>query len=426
MAAEIKMPQLSDTMSAGKILKWNKKPGDAVQRGDILAEVETEKANLEIESFHSGVLLSIQVPEQEKASVGEVIAYIGAAGEAVPTSSGAKTSSPAAPAPVSASAPQAPSAPARAAQPQTLSAVSDSGRIKASPLARKVAQERNIDLAVLTGSGPAGRITRQDVEAAAGRSNAAPQARVAPAPTQAPRPAPAAAAVPMEGRLTPFSSMREVIAKRMQESVAQSPHFYSTTSIDMEQAAKLREILKERPDFKGISVNHLVIKAAAYALFNEPRVNRAVKDNMVFEPGQINIGIITALDDGLLIPVVRSVDQLSLKDLVFEARAAVERAKAGRPTSADLSGGTFSISNMGMFDVENFTAIINPGQGAVLAVSRVRDVPVVKNGQVVPGKEMKVTLSVDHRVIDGVMSASFLKFFKEGLENPALLITPCR
>jgi pyruvate dehydrogenase E2 component (dihydrolipoamide acetyltransferase) len=216
--------------------------------------------------------------------------------------------------------------------------------------------------------------------------------------------------------------MRETIARRMQESVNQSPHFYVTAAIDMDQAVTLREALKERPEFKGISLNHLVIKAAAYGLAREPRVNRALRDGMVFEPDSINVGIITAIEDGLLIPVIRSTDQLPLKDVVFEARAAVERARAGRPNSSDLMGGTFSISNMGMFDVENFTAIINPGQGAVLAVSAVSEEAVVKHGQIVIGKRMKVTLSLDHRVIDGLMGAQFLKHFKEALEIPALLM----
>jgi pyruvate dehydrogenase E2 component (dihydrolipoamide acetyltransferase) len=216
--------------------------------------------------------------------------------------------------------------------------------------------------------------------------------------------------------------MRETIARRMQESVTTAPHFYVTTSVNMGEAIRLRETLKERSLFKGISMNHLVIKAVAYGLHQEPRVNAAMKDGQVFQPAQINIGIITALEDGLIIPVLKEVDQMSLKDVVFEARAAIERARAGRPSSSDLSGGTFSISNMGMFDVENFTAIINPGQGGILAVSAVKQQPVVQNGQVVVGSVMKATVSVDHRIIDGVMASTFLKHFKEALEMPALLM----
>jgi pyruvate dehydrogenase E2 component (dihydrolipoamide acetyltransferase) len=208
----------------------------------------------------------------------------------------------------------------------------------------------------------------------------------------------------------------------MQESVNTSPHFYVTASINMTEALKLREVLKEKAEYKGISVNHLVIKAAAYGLKAEPRVNAAVKDGQIYQPGQINIGIITAIADGLLIPVLKETDKMSLKDVVFEARAAIERARAGRPSSSDLSGGTFSISNMGMFDVENFTAIINPGQGGILAVSAVKEEPVVVKGQIVVGSVMKVTVSVDHRIIDGVMASTFLKHFKEALEVPALLM----
>ena len=298
------------------------------------------------------------------------------------------------------------------------------GRIKVSPLARKVAQQLNVDLASVRGSGPNGRIVRKDVEHApvsyseAASSNAEPNR---PALRAAPERDPQVASTG-GGKVYPLSKMRDTIARRMQQSVQEAPHFYTTASIVMDEAMKLREVLKGRPDFKGISLNHLVIKASAYALALEPSVNRAMRAGQVFEPDQINIGIITAIDDGLLIPVIKSVDQLPLKDLVFEARAAVERARAGRPSSSDLTGGTFSISNMGMFDVENFTAIINPGQGAILSVSSVHEVPMVRAGQIVIGKEMKVTLSVDHRIIDGVMSGRFLQHFKQALETPALLL----
>jgi pyruvate dehydrogenase E2 component (dihydrolipoamide acetyltransferase) len=304
-----------------------------------------------------------------------------------------------------------------------LSVVSGAQRVKASPLAKRVAEQLQVNLSSVQGSGPNGRIVRRDVEAAAGgtpapESSAA--AAYAPQPTAAPTYVSAEA--PREGTLTPFSRMRETIARRMVESVTTSPHFYVTASINMTEALRLREVLKEKPDYKGISVNHLVIKAAAYGLKHEPRVNAAVKDGQIYQPGQINIGIITAIADGLLIPVLKDTDQMSLKDVVFEARAAIERARAGRPSSSDLSGGTFSISNMGMFDVENFTAIINPGQGGILAVSAVKQEPVVVNGQIVVGSVMKVTVSVDHRIIDGVMASTFLKHFKEALEVPALLM----
>lgn len=435
MATDIKMPQLSDTMSSGKILTWRKNEGDTVSRGDILAEVETDKANLEIESFFNGVLLKIQTPAGSTAKVGEIIAVIGQPGESVGTSTGAAaTPAPAStptpvttkPAVIPAAAP-APQPTAAVAAAASLSVVSGSQRVKASPLAKRVAEQLQVNLSSVQGSGPNGRIVRRDVEAAAGGSTApemistpsCASAALQAAPVAAPLVASSEAA---QGTLTPFSRMRETIARRMQESVNTSPHFYVTASINMTEALKLREVLKEKAEYKGISVNHLVIKAAAYGLKAEPRVNAAVKDGQIYQPGQINIGIITAIADGLLIPVLKETDKMSLKDVVFEARAAIERARAGRPSSSDLSGGTFSISNMGMFDVENFTAIINPGQGGILAVSAVKEEPVVVKGQIVVGSVMKVTVSVDHRIIDGVMASTFLKHFKEALEVPALLM----
>jgi pyruvate dehydrogenase E2 component (dihydrolipoamide acetyltransferase) len=426
MAHEIKMPQLSDTMYSGKILVWNKKVGDDIKRGDILAEVETDKANLEIESFQSGTLLEIRTPAGQTANVGEIICMLGQAGEVVsaqaPSSSAQQASAPVS-APVASSSPQTQivSQPVSPIVVNSSSHTETSDRIIASPLAKKIAQTHSVDLNSITGTGPNGRIVKKDVESAVG--NTALQVSQQPVLRETPPVRPASVTPIQAGQsMTPLSKMRETIARRMQESVTENPHFYVTTSVRMEQVKQLREVLKLKDDFKGISVNHFIIKACAYALQNEPRVNFAYRDGHLFNPGSINIGIITSIPDGLLIPVIKDTNTLSLKDIVFEAKAAVDRAKAGRPTSADLTGGTFSISNMGMFDVENFTAIINPGQGGVIAISATKEVPVVDNGVVVPGLVMKATLSVDHRVIDGVMGANFLKFFKEGLENPALLM----
>jgi pyruvate dehydrogenase E2 component (dihydrolipoamide acetyltransferase) len=403
-------------MSSGKILTWRLNEGATVKRGDILAEVETDKANLEIESFFNGTLLKVMVPAGSMAKVGEVIAVIGQPGEAVGTTQVAPaTPAPAQPTPIAAASATPSPTPATPAAALTL--VSASDRVKASPLAKKVAEQLQVNLAGVQGTGPHGRIVRRDVEAAAGEVVAPQTASAAPAYTPTP-----AATTGAAGTLTPLNRMRETIARRMQESVTTSPHFYVTTSVDMGEAIRLREVLKEKAEFKGISVNHLVIKATAYGLKHAPEVNAAMRDGQHYQPAQINIGIITALEGGLIIPVLKEVDTMSLKDVVFEARAAIDRAKAGRPSSSDLSGGTFSISNMGMFDVENFTAIINPGQGGILAVSSVKQQPVVKNGQIVPGSVMKVTVSVDHRIIDGVMAATFLKHFKEALELPALLM----
>jgi pyruvate dehydrogenase E2 component (dihydrolipoamide acetyltransferase) len=425
MAHEIKMPQLSDTMHSGKILVWNKKIGDTVKRGDILAEVETDKANLEIESFQEGTLLEIKIEANSTANVGEVICVLGQAGEST-VSKPAAVQSPSVQPAIEVSTQSVPQTASTSNVNLTVVSNSDtsrnisSDRVLASPLAKKIAQTHSVDLSSVTGSGPNGRIVKKDVESIlVGNTALAVQSASTPvsyssAPSNV---LPTAAGSTM----TPLSKMRETIARRMQESVRDNPHFYVTTTVRMEQAQKLRETLKEKEGYKGISINHLVIKACAYALKNEPRVNCAMRDGQLYNPGNINVGIITAIPDGLLIPVIKDADQLSLKDIVFEAKAAVDRAKAGRPSSTDLSGGTFSISNMGMFDVENFTAIINPGQGAVIAISATKEVPVVEKGAIVPGQVMKATLSVDHRVIDGIMGANFLKFFKEALEQPALL-----
>jgi pyruvate dehydrogenase E2 component (dihydrolipoamide acetyltransferase) len=434
MATEIKMPQLSDTMDSGKILEWKVSEGTAVSRGDILAEVETDKANLEIESFFNGTLLKIMTPAGSSANVGEIIAVLGEAGESVDitpaatasTTSGESTAAEAAVTAPEINVPSSPS-PATGSGSKGLSVVQQSSsRIKASPLAKKVAENHQVNLSGVQGTGPNGRIVRRDVEAALGTSPVGTVGNTATqeAPPQLPPSTqPSAPSTQSSGgTVTPLSKMRETIARRMQESVTTAPHFYVTTTVDMGEATRLRLALKEREDFKGISMNHLVIKAVGYALKREPRVNAAMRDSQLFQPEGINIGIITAIEDGLLIPVLRNADSLPLKDLVFEARAAIERVRAGRPSASDLSGGTFSISNMGMFDVENFTAIINPGQGGILAVSAIKEQPVVKNGMIVPGSLMKATVSVDHRIIDGIMASSFLKHFKEALELPALLM----
>ena len=420
------MPQLSDTMSSGKILSWRKSEGDQVKRGDILAEVETDKANLEIESFFNGVLLKVMVPSGTDAKVGEVIAMLGAVGESVSTPSKPVAAVKTVIATIQPPAAELP--PARTTTSvisNTLELVTDEPRIKASPLAKRVAEDLQINLSSIQGSGPNGRIVRRDVEAAAGNGSTAPVLETFTVPqsySRAPANQVPANSAATAGTLTPLSRMRETIARRMQESVTTAPHFYCTTSVNMGEALRLREALKERAEYKGISVNHLIIKAVAYGLKHEPNVNAAMKNEQLYQPAQINIGIITAIDDGLIIPVLKEADTMSLRDVVFEAKAAIERARAGRPSSNDLSGGTFSISNMGMFDVENFTAIINPGQGGILAVSSVKEQPVVQKGQIVIGSVMKATVSVDHRIIDGVMASRFLKHFKEALEMPALLM----
>lgn len=457
MAEQIRMPQLSDTMNDGKIIVWHIAEGTTVRRGDVLAEVETDKANLEIESFYGGVLLKILTPAGQVAKVGDIIAIVGEANEKTETPAAAQTAA----TPISSNAEVASYAeiannaeiehtavpPVAAytngstplATPETAPTPvavppSSNERIRVSPLARKLAEQKNIDLTTVLGSGPDGRIVKRDLEQTDAKPVAIPKAvnpqvqlpqepaAATPIPVKEPTPAAASATPTPGGKLTELTKMRATIARRMQESVQQSPHFYVTTSVRMDEAEKLRQLLKEQNGFKGISVNHLVIRATAKALVQVPAVNSSMRDNAVFQPNNVNIGIITAIDGGLLIPVVHETDKLSLADLVYEARAIVDRARSGRPSSTDLSGGTFSISNMGMFDVESFTAIINPGQGGILAVSSIREEAVVIAGKLEVGKVMRLTLSVDHRIIDGVTAGTFLKTLKEFLEKPALLL----
>lgn len=437
MATEIKMPQLSDTMDSGKIVAWFKNEGDVIERGDILAEVETDKANLEIESFHAGTLLKIVTSADEVAIVGEPIAILGEAGESVEASSS--------PEPVAkeevieVEEVTTPEPVAVEEHTETISETISSAlhsvgdRIKASPLAKKIAAAKNIDLNTITGSGPNGRIVKKDVDS--GNTNvatnttiatSAPSAPVATAPQIQPSlnksSTPRQTTGPVTGETIEFTKMRATIAKRMQESVTTSPHFYMTAEINMKEAKKLREALKVKDAFKGLSLNHFIIKAAAIALENEPAVNAVVKGDTIFQPNQVNIGVITAVDNGLLIPVLRETNKMNIMELANETREMISRARAGNPSSNDLSGGTFSISNMGMFDVDNFSAIINPGQGSILAVSSMMEKPVIEDGEIKPGLIMKVTLSADHRIIDGVAASQFLKYFKEALELPALLL----
>jgi pyruvate dehydrogenase E2 component (dihydrolipoamide acetyltransferase) len=438
MAHEIKMPQLSDTMDSGKILEWNKKVGDNIERGDILAIVETDKANLEIESFVKGTLLEIIINENSEAAVGEVIAIIGEASEKTSTGkkSPEKSSIPTVEAPKSV---EKNSTVPDEEQPNVASSIntvptsnSSEERKRISPLAKKIAENNSLNLSKMVGSGPGGRIIKRDIETALDKHNVTELTKVE---TNKAKPSEnnisdksnninsSKTSSNTKAEVIAMSKMRATIAKRMVESVTTSPHFYVTSSIRMDEIIKLRTTLKNRPSFEKVSINHFIIKAVADALKKVPAVNAAMKDEGIYQPEGIHIGIVTAVTDGLLIPVIKDADKLSLTDIAFEAKMAIERARAGRPTSQDLSGGTFSISNMGMYDVENFTAIISPGQGAILAVGSTKETPIVCNGTIKVANIMKVTLSSDHRIIDGVTASTFLTYFKEVLETPVLLFT---
>ncbi len=424
MAVEITMPQLSDTMSEGKILVWKKNEGEEVKRGDALAEVATDKADLEIESFHQGKLLKILSPAGQTVKVGSVIAIVGEAGEAIPASS----SAPSAPAQAAPAATPAPQAQLQTPPPQGSAPFSNGGaipqgeRVKISPLAKNVALNQGVDYTQIQGSGEGGRIVRKDVEQFLGGAPAPAAAAPVAAKTPQSGGAQQAAPKPALGSTQELSKMRQTISARMVESKTTIPHFYMTSKIGVDALAKLRETLKPLPQYEGITYNHLIVKAVALALRAVPRINGAYVNGGLNQPADSNIGIVTAVPDGLLIPVLKRADQLPLADIVQEARALVQRAKSGRPKGDDLSGGTFSISNVGPYPVESFSAIISPGQGGILAVSAIQEEPVVRGGAVVPGLVMRVTLSVDHRIIDGVVAGEFLKEFKRLIEEPVLLL----
>lgn len=421
MAKEILMPQLSDTMDRGKILQWYKKEGEKISRGDVLAEVETDKANLEIESFDEGYLLKILVKAGEEASVGNPIAVIGEEGEEYsPQNKGGDQKD-------AEKEPQENEKDGFLEESKSVEVKEISGReslkhevkkettpkyegdrIKISPLARKLAEEKGISINNLKGSGPGGRIIKKDVESAM---------RDLPAKEEYKRPE-----YTQEEAVIPLDKMRATIARRMQESISEIPHFYSTVSANMEQCVNLRKILKNEAGYEGISFNHFVIKACARALLRYPRLRSRYEKGNIITPSAVNIGVVTAVEDGLLIPVIHGVDKMSLQDVVVESNSAVQRARSGNPSSKDLTGGNFTISNLGMFGVESFTAIINPGQGAILAVAKIDDKVIPINGIPLIKPMMTMTLSVDHRIIDGVMAAQFLNAVKEGLENPALIM----
>ncbi len=471
--ADVTMPRLSDTMEEGKILRWLKREGDHVEAGELLVEVETDKADMEVESSASGVLKQVKLAEGQTAPVGAVIAVIeagdgasaaaagngkaepappGPASEARPAPSSAKASPRPAARPGATAAPPeqrstppaaaAPSAapaaarPAPAAAPAARPAAARSGEPKASPLARSLSDELGVDLAAVRGTGPAGRITRRDVEEAHARASRG-AAAAKPAPASADRvpadgggelqeaAAPAAEERASGGvRRVPLSKMRASIAKRMAESKREAPHFYLTTFVDMDEAVRLRAQLKALEVEPSVTYNHMVVKAVADALAKFPEVNARFAGDAIELLGEVNVGIATAVDDGLLVPVLSGADRLDLLAIAAQARALAEKAESGRFTAADLSGATFSVSNLGMFDVDSFSAVLNPPQAAILAVGSVKQRAVVRDGALAVGWTMSITLSCDHRVIDGARGGRFLADVKRRLENPASLLLP--
>jgi pyruvate dehydrogenase E2 component (dihydrolipoamide acetyltransferase) len=426
MEEVVLMPRLSDTMTEGVIASWQKNVGDSVKKGEVLADIETDKATMELESYKDGVLLYQGAKAGEKILVNDLLCIIGKEGldvagivAAVKASGGAANAStetvPAAPAPAPAVA--APVSPVVAA-PAVEQTVVNSGRIFASPLAKRIAAEKGIDLKYVKGSGDNGRITKIDIDQYT--PAAAPVAAAAPAKTVAPV---ASQAVVGQVSFTdvPVSQMRKVIAKRLSESLFTAPHFYLTMQIDMDAAIAARTKINEVASVK-VSFNDLVVKATAMALKKHPKINSSWMGDFIRYNDHINIGVAVAVDEGLLVPVVRFADSKSLSQIGAEVKDFAQRAKDKKLQPADWEGSTFTISNLGMFGIDQFTAIINPPDACILAVGGISQEPVVKNGQVVPGNIMKLTLSCDHRVVDGATGAAFLQTLKQLLEEPVRML----
>jgi pyruvate dehydrogenase E2 component (dihydrolipoamide acetyltransferase) len=424
----ILMPRLSDTMTEGVIADWHKKVGDTVKKGEVLADIETDKATMELESYKDGKLLHIGAQKGEKIAVNDLLAVIGDESKVdlQKIVAAAKNKGVAAPVAAGTAQPAGAAATAQATAPAANGAapatggmsVSADGRIKASPLAKKVAAEKGIDITQIAGSGDNGRIVKKDVDSFVPGKAAAPAAQTSqPAATTAKTTIPAAPLGQVSFDEVPVSQMRKVIAKRLAESKFSAPHFYVTMAIDMDKAVESRAKLNEVSPVK-ISFNDLVLKAASVALKQHPAVNSSWLGDKIRVNHHVNIGVAVAIEDGLLVPVVRFADTKSLSQIATEVKDLAQRAKAKKLQPSEWEGSTFTISNMGMFGVDEFTAIINPPDACILAVSAIQQVPVVKNGAIVPGNIMKLTLSCDHRVVDGATGSAFLQTLKTLLEEP--------
>lgn len=420
MAEIVTMPRLSDTMTEGTVAKWHKKVGDKVKEGDILAEIETDKATMEFESFQEGVLLYIGVEEGGTAPVDSILAILGEEGEDISALiSGGKSAETTAEKAIPKE--EKPAEQKADADDTTEEVVTDGRRIKISPLARRLAKERGIDISQIKGTGEGGRIVKRDIEnfkPAPVAEKTAEEVTVKPA-VQEVSTVPSAAGVAYTEE--PVSQMRKTIARRLAESKFSAPHFYLTIEIDMDKAVEVRKMLNEISDVK-ISFNDLVVKAAALALKKHPKINSSWLGDRIRYNHDINIGVAVAVEEGLLVPVIRHADQKGLSTIAAQVKEFAQKAKDKKLQPSDWEGNTFTISNLGMFGIEEFTAIINPPDSCILAVGGIKQIPVVKNGQIVPGNVMKVTLSCDHRVVDGALGAAFLQTLKQMLENPVLMI----
>jgi pyruvate dehydrogenase E2 component (dihydrolipoamide acetyltransferase) len=418
----VTMPRLSDTMEEGTVASWLKKVGDTVEEGDILAEIETDKATMEFESFYTGTLLHIGIDEGGSAPVDSVLAIIGPAGTDVSAVlSGAAAPAPAAPVAskeaveVKSEAPAAAPASAAPAAPVT-EITSSNTRIFASPLAKKLAKEKGLDLSTIKGSGEHGRIIRRDVE----------QAQVVAAPVASAKVQPVAAPVVTASGVenkesVKNSQMRKVIAKRLSESKFTAPHYYLTVEVEMDEAKAARQQINQLPDTK-VSFNDMVLKASAMALLKHKQVNTTWSDEATIINHHVHLGVAVAVEDGLVVPVIKHADQLSFTQLGATVKDMAGRARNKKLTPAEMEGSTFTVSNLGMFGIEEFTSIINQPNSAILSVGAIVEKAVVRDGAIVPRSMMKLTLACDHRTIDGATGAQFLQTLKTYLEHPVTLL----
>ena len=421
MAEIVRMPKLSDTMTEGVVAEWHKKVGDNIESGELLAEIETDKATMEFESFQEGVLLHIGVQKGDTAPVDSILAILGEKGEDIAKlleeekSTNAKVDEKEIekPTEIKAVAPKdnfvQPSIPA--AQPATNKVIANNNfpsaesnsdiDVKASPLAKKLADEKGINLKFVNGTGTEGRIIKRDIDNFQGKSIVSGQESF---------------------QDEPVSQMRKVIAQRLAESKFTAPHFYLTVSIDMDNAIQARKSINSSISPSKISFNDFVVKAVAASLIDHPKVNASWYGDFIRYNKHVHIGVAVAVDDGLLVPVVRFANEKSLTQIGEEVKLLAQKAKDKKLQPEEWEGNTFTISNLGMFGIDEFTAIINTPDACILAIGGIQQVPVVKNGEIVPGNTMKVTLSCDHRVVDGAVGSSFLNTFKNYLENPVLLL----
>jgi pyruvate dehydrogenase E2 component (dihydrolipoamide acetyltransferase) len=459
MATEVKMPKLSDNMEEGTIIRWLKKPGDFVESGEPLAEVETDKADVELEATDSGTLGEIRVDEGESAAVGDTIAILTdgparrdkdsdrpgqAESESADETREEMKAAESRRAPSGRSARQGkeqadakperasghPSQPTgKAEQPSKLKSPRSESPVRASPLARRLAEEAGVNLSTIAGSGPGGRILKRDIESATGRVREENGRRAPGEEAEAGRPArskPEEATgrdTEQEGqRLREPSRTRQTIARRMAQAKREIPHFYVSAEIDMSEAMQLRRSIKQSGAMPELTVTHILVKALAIALVDHPRVNASWQDGGVLFHDDINLGVAVAVEDGLVVPVLHRAQLLSLQETSERVSILTDRARRGKFSGSDLAGGTFSLSNVGMLDVDELVAVINPPQAAILAVGAVKPRPIVRQGQLGVAPTMRATLSCDHRVLNGVEAGEFLADVKRVLENPVMLL----